>query len=328
MINSKIIGTGSYLPEKVLTNYDLEKFVDTSDEWIRRRSGIRKRHIAGENETTSDLAAEASMNALKAANFEASEIDLIITGTITPDKLMPSTASQVQRKINACNAAAFDIAAACSGFIYGITIADQFIKSGFYRNVLIIGAETLSRFINWEDRSTCVLFGDGAGSVILSRNNDAGKGIMQTLLGTDGFKPAEWLDIEVGGSFKPARSNMNSNGEYFIRMNGKEIFKFGSKILIESVLETLEKNHISIHDIDYIIPHQANIRITHNAARKLNISEDKFIMNIDECANTSAASIPIALDQAVKSGRIRTGNRLILVGFGAGLTWGSALINL
>lgn len=319
-MNSKIIGTGSYLPEKVLTNFDLEKFVDTSDEWIRTRTGIKTRHIADEQEMTSDLAAKAALNALKAANLNAADIDLIITGTLTPDKLMPSTASQVQRKINAKNAAGFDIEAACSGFVYGLTIADQFIKSGLYKNILVIGAETLSRFINWKDRATCVLFGDGAGAVVLSRNNEAGKGIIKTILGTDGFKPAEWLDIEAGGSYKPPSKYTNNNGEYFIRMNGREIFKFVSKILVDYILKILEDSHLSIQDIDYIIPHQANIRITQNAASKLNISEEKFIMNIDECANTSAASIPIALDQAVKSGKIKSGHRLFLVGFGAGLT--------
>ncbi len=326
-MNSKIIGTGSYLPEKVLTNFDLEKMVDTSDEWITSRTGIKKRHIADEKEATSDLAAKAAVNALNAANLKASEIDLIITATLTPDKLMPSTASQVQRKINAKNAAAFDIAAACSGFIYGITIADQFIKSGLYQNILVIGAETLSRFINWKDRTTCVLFGDGAGAVVLSGNNEINKGIIKTVLGTDGFKPVEWLDIEAGGSYKPASTYTNNNGEYFIRMNGREIFKFGSKILVECILKILEDSHLSINDIDYIIPHQANMRITQSAAHKLNISEKKFIMNIDECANTSAASIPIALDQAARSSKINTGDRLILVGFGAGLTWGSVLIN-
>jgi len=326
-MNSKIIGTGSYLPEKVLTNFDLEKMVDTSDEWITSRTGIKKRHIADEKEATSDLAAKAAVNALNAANLKASEIDLIITATLTPDKLMPSTASQVQRKINAKNAAAFDIAAACSGFIYGITIADQFIKSGLYQNILVIGAETLSRFINWKDRTTCVLFGDGAGAVVLSGNNETNKGITKTILGTDGFKPVEWLDIEAGGSYKPASTYTNNNGEYFIRMNGREIFKFGSKILVDCLLAILEDSHLSINDIDYIIPHQANMRITQSAAHKLNISEKKFIMNIDECANTSAASIPIALDQAVRSTKINTGDRLILVGFGAGLTWGGVLIN-
>jgi len=301
--------------------------VDTSDEWITSRTGIKKRHIADEKEATSDLAAKSAVNALNAANLKASEIDLIITATLTPDKLIPSTASQVQRKINAKNAAAFDIAAACSGFIYGITIADQFIKSGLYKNILVIGAETLSRFINWKDRTICVLFGDGAGAVVLSGNNETNKGIIKTVLGTDGFKPAEWLDIEAGGSYKPASTCTNNNGEYFIRMNGREIFKFGSKILVECILKILEDSHLSINDIDYIIPHQANMRITQSAAHKLNISEKKFIMNIDECANTSAASIPIALDQAARSSKINTGDRLILVGFGAGLTWGGALIN-
>jgi 3-oxoacyl-[acyl-carrier-protein] synthase-3 len=326
-MNSKIIGTGSYLPEKVLTNFDLEKIVDTSDEWIRARSGIKKRHIAAENEATSDLAAKAAMYALRDASIESEEIDLIIVATFTPDKFIPSAASRVQKKINAKNAVAFDMSAACSGFIYGLSIADQFIKSGQYGKVLVIGAETLSRFTNWKDRTTCVLFGDGAGAAVLSNTENGDKGIMRTILGTDGFKPGEWLDIEAGGSYKPGSNCTNNNDEYFLRMNGREIFKFGSKILIDCVSKILKESHLSISDIDYIIPHQANIRITQYAAGALHINEEKFIMNIDECGNTSAASIPIALDQAAKAGKISGGNRLILVAFGAGLTWGTALIN-
>ena len=326
-MNSKIIGTGSYLPAKVLTNFDLEKIVNTSDEWIRTRSGIKKRHIAAENEATSDLAAKAAMYALKDASIESEEIDLIIVATFTPDKFIPSTAAQVQKKIGAKKAVAFDISAACSGFIYGLSIADQFIKMGHYSKVLVVGAETLSRFTNWQDRTTAVLFGDGAGAVILTNTDDAEKGIMKTILGTDGFKPAEWLDIEAGGSYKPGGKNTHNIEEYFLRMNGREIFKFGSRILVDCVAKILKESHLSSGDIDYIIPHQANIRITQYAARALNIDEEKFIINIDECGNTSAASIPIALDQAVSVGKIHAGNRLILAGFGAGLTWGSALIN-
>lgn len=325
-ILSKISGTGSYLPEKVLTNDDLSKIVDTSDEWIFQRVGIRKRHIAADTEVTSDLAANAAQAALNNAGIDSVDIDLIITATVTHDKLFPSTATQVQRKINAKNAAAIDVNAACSGFIYGLTIADQFIKSGFYRNILVIGVEILSRFVNWQDRNTCVLFGDGAGAVVLSANHsDNGAGLKYATLGADGFAPPEWLELPAGGSAMPASKATVEQNLHFAIMNGKEIFKFGVKIVPETINLLLDKNGYTIEDIDLIIPHQANVRIVEAAAKRLGIPKEKFFMNIDKYANTSAATIPIALDEAVQQNRIKKGDKIILIGFGGGLTWGAVL---
>ncbi len=325
-ILSKISGTGSYLPEKILTNDDLSKIVDTSDEWIFQRVGIKKRHIAADTEVTSDLAAVAAQATLKNAGIDSLDIDLIIVATITHDKPFPSTATQVQRKINARNAAAIDINAACSGFVYGLTMADQFIKSGFYRNILIIGVEVLSRFVNWQDRNTCVLFGDGAGAVILSVNNsDNSSGFKYATLGADGFSPPEWLEIPAGGTAWPASKDTVEQNLHFATMNGKEIYKFGVKIIPETINRLLDKNGYTIEDIDLIIPHQANVRIVEAAAKRLGIPKEKFFMNIDKYANTSAATIPIALDEAVQQNRIETGDKIILIGFGGGLTWGAVL---
>ncbi len=323
---SKILSTGSYLPEKILTNNDLAELVDTSDEWIRKRSGINQRHIIAENETNSDLAAKAAENALKSANLSPEEIDLIIVATFTGDKLLPSTATIVQKKINAVNAAAFDLNAACTGFIYALTVGDQFIKSGFYKNVLVIGSEALTRFTNWKDRGTCILFGDGAGAVVLTRDANADSGIQHSCLNADGSKPTEWLEIPAGGSSKQPSHRSVIENEHYMRMNGKEIYKFASKIIVESINEILMKSDFCIGDIDYIIPHQANIRIIESAADKLCIPMERFIVNIDQCANTSAASVPIALDQAVRSGKLKKNDKIILVAFGGGLTWGSTLI--
>ena len=325
-IQSKISGTGFYVPEKILTNEDLSKMVDTSDEWIFQRVGIKKRHISADNEVTSDLAANAAKAALKNAGIRSKDIDLIIVATFTPDKLMPSTATQVQRKINAKNAAAFDINAACSGFVYGLTIADQFIKSGFYRNILIIGVEVLSRFMNWQDRNTCVLFGDGAGAAVLSANHtDSGAGLKYATLGADGFSPSEWLEIPAGGSALPASKDTVEQNLHYAAMNGKEIYKFGVHIVPETINLLLDKNGYTIEDIDLIIPHQANVRIVEAAAKRLGIPKEKFFMNIDKYANTSAATIPIALHEAVQQNRIKKGDKIILIGFGGGLTWGAVL---
>ena len=325
-ILSKISGTGSYLPEKILTNDDLSKMVDTSDEWIVQRVGIKKRHIAADNEAASDLAANAAQAALNNAGVSSMDIDLIIVATLTPDKLLPSTATQVQRKINAKNAAAFDVAAACSGFVYGLTMADQFIKSGFYRNILVIGVEVLSRFTNWQDRNTCVLFGDGAGAAVLSANHsDNGAGLKYATLGADGFKPPEWLEIPAGGSALPASKDTMERNLHFAAMNGKEIYKFGVKIIPQTINRLLDKNGYTIEDIDLIIPHQANVRIVEAAAKRLGIPKEKFFMNIDKYANTSAATIPIALNDAVQQNRIKKGDKIILIGFGGGLTWGAVL---
>jgi len=325
-IQSKISGTGFYVPEKILTNEDLSKMVDTSDEWIFQRVGIKKRHISADNEATSDLAANAAKAALKKAGISAKDIDLIIVATFTPDKLMPSTATQVQRKINAKKAAAFDISAACSGFVYGLTMADQFIKSGFYQNIIVIGSEVLSRFLDWQDRNTCVLFGDGAGAVVLSANQaDNGPGIKYATLGADGFVAPEWLEIPAGGSAMPASKESVDQNLHFAAMNGKEIYKFGVQIIPKTINDLLDKNGYTINDIDLIIPHQANVRIVEAAAKRLGISKEKFFMNIDKYANTSAATIPIALDEAVQQNKIKKGDKIIFIGFGGGLTWGAVL---
>lgn len=326
-MGTRIIGTGSYLPKEVITNFDLEKRIDTTDDWIRSRTGIGQRHIASKDESTSDLAAKAAVKALEMANVNPSEIDLIIVSTLTPDKLMPSTAAIVQKKINAEKAVAFDIEAACAGFVYALAIADQFIKTGFYKKILVIGSEVMSRFLNWDDRNTCVLFGDGAGAALLTAAESDDIGIQNIHLGTNGFVPEEWLDIESGGSAKQASLESITNKEHFIRMNGKEIFKFGSSILVKSTEEVLKSSNLTIKDVDYLIPHQANSRIIKSAARKLGINEDRFIVNIEKCANTSSASIPIALDEAVRNGKIKKNDTLVFTGFGAGLTWGSVLIN-
>jgi 3-oxoacyl-[acyl-carrier-protein] synthase-3 len=326
MISSKIIGTGSYLPQKILTNDELSRIVDTNDEWIFQRAGIKERRIASDSEVTSDLAANAALAAIENAGMIPADIDLIIVATITPDKLLPSTATRVQKKIKARKVAAFDISAACSGFVYGLTIADQFIKSGFYKNILVIGVELLSRITNWEDRTTCVLFGDGAGAVVLSANeieNDTG--FKNVTLGADGFSPPEWLEIPAGGSALPASNESVQRKLHYLAMNGKEIFKFGIKIIPETINRLLDKNDYTIEDIDLIIPHQANVRIVESAAKRLGISKEKFFMNIDKYANTSAASIPIALDDARKKDLIKKGDKVIMIGFGGGLTWGAVL---
>jgi len=323
---SEIKGTGAYLPEKVLTNDDLSKWIDTSDKWIYKRVGIKKRHIASSSEVTSDLAAKAALKALEDSSLSPIDIDLILLATTTPDQLLPSTATQVQRKIEAHNAAALDISAACSGFVYGLTIADQFIKSGFYKNILIIGAELLSRFTNWEDRSTCVLFGDGSGAVVLSaKHTENDIGIKHSVLGADGFAPQDWLNIPAGGSALPANVETVRNNLHYINMNGKTIFKFGVKIIPEIVNQLLHQNGYSINDIDLIIPHQANARIVTAAAHQLGIPVEKFFMNIDKYGNTSVASIPIALNDAREQNKIKKGDKIIMIAFGGGLTWGSVL---
>ncbi len=327
MKQAGIISTGSYLPKKIVTNFDLEKMVDTSNEWIVSRTGIEQRHIANDGETTSDLAVQAAFKALDNAEIHANELDLIIVATLTPDTLMPSTATQVQKKLKATNAAAFDISAACSGFVYALTIARQFINSGEYRYILVIGAETLTKFVDWQDRNTCVLFGDGAGAAIVSQVN-SGSGIFASYIGADGAPPYQWLTIEGGGSLMPPTNQTVQNRAHYIKMNGKEIFKFGCHIIVEAVEKVLEKAGLNLADVDYIIPHQANIRIIESAAKKLNFPLEKFIVNIDQCANTSAASIPIALDQAYQKGMIQKEDLLVLVGFGSGFTWGSVAIKI
>jgi 3-oxoacyl-[acyl-carrier-protein] synthase-3 len=320
-IYSRIAGTGSYLPEKILTNADLEKMVDTSDEWIVTRSGIRERHIAADHQTTSDLAYEASLKALEAAGMTADDIELIIVGTTTPDIVFPSTACLLQEKLGIGGCGAFDVNAACSGFIFALSVADQFIKAGTVKNVLVVGSETLTRLVDWTDRATCVLFGDGAGAVVLKADSEAG--IVSTHLHSDGRKK-ELLICPVGPSKGFDMSLPNAGVK--IHMAGSEVFKHAVKALDSVVDETLNANGLHKTDLDWLIPHQANLRIIEATAKRLEMSMDQVIVTVDRTGNTSSGSIPIALDEAVRSGKIVRGQLILLEAFGGGFTWGSALI--
>ncbi len=317
MTYSRIVGTGGYLPAKVLTNRDLEKTIDTSDEWIFSRTGIRQRHIAADNERTSDLALAASRKALDAAGIAAQDIELIIVATTTPDIIFPSTACILQSKLGVRNCAAFDVQAVCSGFIYGLSIADQFLRSEQYRYALIVGAEVYSRILDWEDRGTCVLFGDGAGAVVL-KASDA-PGILSSHLHADGRYQNL---LSVPGSVRGGRVE----GRPFLQMEGNAVFKFAVKVLDEMVREALVKNNMQKSDIDWLIPHQANIRIIQSTAKKLGMSMEKVVVTVDRHGNTSAASIPLALDEAVRDGRICSGQHVLLEGVGGGFTWGAVLV--
>lgn len=319
-----IIGLGSYLPEKVLTNKDLEKMLDTSDEWIVERSGIRERRIAAEHEATSDLATKAALRALANADIKAEELDLIIVATASADMSFPSTACLVQTNIKAVNVAAFDLAAGCSGFVYGMSIGSQTIKSGLYKKVLVIGAETLSKILDWTDRTTCVLFGDGAGAAILGEV-PVGYGIQGIHLGADG-SGGDLLKLPAGGSRMPASSQTVSDRMHYVHMSGNDVFKFAVKIMGEAAVKALEAAGLTAADVDFVVPHQANIRIIQAAAKRLKIPMEKVMVNIDKYSNTSAASIPIALEEAIRTKRINNGDIVVLVGFGAGLTWASGVI--
>jgi 3-oxoacyl-[acyl-carrier-protein] synthase-3 len=319
-IYARIIGTGSALPEKVLTNADLEKLVDTSDEWIRSRTGIRQRHVVVEGETTSDLALRAAESALQAAGVKASELDLIVVGTTTPDLIFPSTACLVQHRLGANGCAAFDVNAACSGFVYALGVADKFIKSGQSKKVLVIGAETLTRMVDWTERETCVLFGDGAGAVVLEASSEPG--IYATCLHADGghkellYNP---VGVSVGFTDEP-------NHGVRIRMSGREVFKVAVKTLDSLVDETLKAANMEASQLDWLIPHQANLRIIEATAKRLNMSMDRVVVTVDMHANTSSGSVPLALDYAVRSGKVQRGQNLLLEAFGGGFTWASALL--
>ncbi|BEP29411.1 beta-ketoacyl-ACP synthase III [Helicovermis profundi] len=324
MENVKIIGTGRSLPEKIMTNFDLEKIVDTNDEWIRTRTGISERRIALESEATSDFATKAAIKALEMANIKAEDLDLIIVATITPDMGFPATACIVQDNIGALNAAAFDLEAACSGFLYGVTVGKQFIKTGVYKYVLVIGAETMSKILDFEDRNTCVLFGDGAGAAILGVSDDD-SGIKSFEIGADG-SGGKYLDLPAGGSRKPASVDTVTSREHYVRMEGNEVFKFAVRKMGSASLNVIKKAGLEISDIDFLVPHQANIRIINSAAKKLKLPLNKVEINLDKYGNTSAASIPMALDQAVRENKIKKGDNVVLVGFGGGLTWGACMI--
>src|SRR3954452_16625139 len=319
-----IAGVGAYVPEKVLTNADLERMVDTSDDWITSRTGIKERRIAAENETTSDMAALAAMRAMKNAGVTPDEIDLIIVATITPDMMFPSTACLVQHKIGARSSAAFDIEAACSGFIFALEIGQQFIMSRTYSTVLVIGAEKLSSIVDWTDRNTCVLFGDGAGAAILQNRPDS-HGLLTACMGADGRK-ADLLSMPGGGSRCPASKESVSAGLHFLRMDGKEAFKNAVQAMNTAAQEALRRCEIDITQIKCIIPHQANRRIIDAVSERLGAKPEQLFVNVDRYGNTSAASVAIALDEAVETKRIHRGDLVLLVVFGAGLTWGSAVI--
>jgi 3-oxoacyl-[acyl-carrier-protein] synthase-3 len=325
-INAGIIGTGSYLPEKILTNKDLEKIVDTSDEWIRSRTGIEERRIVDSNTSASDLGVEAATKAIEDAGILAEDIDLIIVATLTPDYTFPSTACVIQHKLGATKAAAFDLSAACSGFIYGIATGAQFIKSGLYKYVLVIGTETITKILDWEDRSTCVLFGDGAGAAVLGPV-EATKGFKSFILGSDG-SGGDLLNQPSSGSKFPITIDSIANKDNTLKMSGSEVFKFAVRIMDQASQQAIDMAELSIEDIDFFVPHQANVRIIEPAMKRLGLGMDKVYLNLNKYGNMSSASIPVALDEAIKSGAVKKGDTVLLVGFGAGLTWGSTVITI
>lgn len=319
MIYSRIVGTGSYLPARVMTNAEFAARLETSDEWIRERTGIVQRHIAEKSQASSDLALEASQKALQAAGVKAEELDLIIVATSTPDYVFPSTACLLQAKLGVKGSAAFDVQAVCSGFVYGLATADAFIKSGRNKKALVVGAEVFSRILDWNDRGTCVLFGDGAGAVVLVA--DTKPGIHASVLRADGSHSG-MLSVPgnvCGGAIV---------GSPFLQMNGQAVFKFAVKVLEESARETVAAADMQLSDIDWLIPHQANVRILDATARKLGLPHEKLVITVDHHGNTSAASVPLALDEFVRAGKIRKGHRLLLQGVGGGFTWGSSVVTL
>jgi 3-oxoacyl-[acyl-carrier-protein] synthase-3 len=318
---ARILGTGGYLPEKVLTNADLEKMVDTSDEWIRTRTGIEERHIAADGETACDLAEHAARRAIEAANLQTSDIDLIIVATTTPDRVFPSTACLLQKRLDIHGCAAFDVQAVCTGFVYALGIAEKFIKTDSCRNALVVGTETLSRVVDWTDRDTCVLFGDGAGAVVLGVDEKVG--IRSTHLHADG-QYDDLLTVPVGIS---QGFDLVKEGKAFVQMRGNEVFRMAVNTLGRICDETLAANNLEKTDIDWLIPHQANIRIISAMARKLGMSMERVVVTVQTHGNTSAASIPLALDCAVRDGRIKRGETLLMEGFGGGFTWGSVLLD-
>ncbi len=319
MSYSRIVGTGSYLPPRVMTNADFAARLETSDAWIRERTGIAQRHIADKSQTSSDLALEASKRALESAGVKASDLDLIIVATSTPDYVFPSTACLLQAKLGVAGSAAFDVQAVCSGFVYGLATADSFIKSGMAKRALVVGSEVFSRILDWNDRTTCVLFGDGAGAVVLV--SSAKPGIHASVLRADGSH-AGMLSVPgnvCGGAVV---------GSPFLQMNGQAVFKFAVRVLEESARETVAAAGMHLSDLDWLIPHQANVRILDATARKLDLPREKLVVTVDHHGNTSAASVPLALDEFVRAGRIRPGHRLLLQGVGGGFTWGSSVVTL
>jgi 3-oxoacyl-[acyl-carrier-protein] synthase-3 len=322
--HAQVVGWGRYLPRRVLTNEDLSEMVDTSDQWIRERTGISERRIADEDETTATMATRAAEAAMEMAAADPLEIDLIIVATATPDYPFPATACLVQRSIGADHAGAFDLEAGCSGFIYALAMATNAIESGACHQVLIIGSETLSRITNWKDRDTCVLFGDGAGALLLRQGNGPG-GVLSTALGADGTG-AEWLILPGGGSRNPASAETVAEGLHTIQMDGRKVFRFATKSIPAATRKLVQQAGIQLKDVDLLIGHQANLRILQSAAERLELPMEKVFVNIERYGNTSAASIPIALCDAVEEGKLLPSHRVVLVGFGAGLTWAAALL--
>jgi len=321
----RITGWGKYTPRRIMTNADLEKMVDTTDEWITRRTGIKERRIAGPDEPTSFISVEAGKAAMGVAGIHASDLDLIIVATSSPDYLLPPVSSQIQDLLGA-KCGAFTVVAGCTGFIYALTVAQQFIQSGSYRTILVIGAEEISHFVDWTDRATCVLFGDGAGAVVMQAS-DTPTGILAFELGSDG-SGAQALTMRGGGVIKPMSHEVIDNGENFIQMDGREVFKFATRVLGRSLQKVLAEAGLTPNDIDLFIPHQANIRIVEAAARLMGVPQDRFFTNIHKYGNTSAASVPMALVEAMEEGRCKPGDTLALVAFGAGLTWASAVVHI
>jgi 3-oxoacyl-[acyl-carrier-protein] synthase III len=324
LLGVRLTGLASAVPERILTNADLEKMVDTNDEWIYSRTGIRERRIVQEGQGASDLAVQCGRETLQKAGISPAELDLIIVATLTPDSPLPATACIVQAELNAPNAAAFDLVAGCSGFVYGVATGSQFIKSGMYRNVLVIGVDVLSSLVDWQDRGTCVLFGDGAGSCLL-QPGDPGEGVLAVHLGADGFN-SRFLYVEAGGSKLPASRDTVSARQHYIRMVGNEIFKHAVREMENSLLKALEQCRMGPEDLNLLIPHQANLRIIDALRRRVGLEEEQVVVNIDRYGNTSAGSVPLALAEAEREGRMKKGDVVGLTAFGAGLTWGSVII--
>jgi len=323
-VKAQVIGWGRYVPEQVLTNDDLSRMVETSDEWISTRTGIRERRLVEEGETTSRMAVQAARQALDVAALNPVQLDLIVVATVTPDYLFPATACLVQDALGASHAAAFDLSAGCTGFVYGLSVAAHLLSAGAYRTALVIGAEALSRITDWTDRDTCVLFGDGAGAVVLQASEGEG-GVLATVLGADG-SGGDLLRLPAGGSQMPASHRTVTEGLHFVQMRGREVFRFAVRVMPAATREVLEDAGLSLADLDLLIPHQANQRIIDAATRALDLSPEEVYSNLERYGNTSAASIPIALSEAVEEGLIQPGGLVVCVGFGAGLTWGAAAI--
>jgi 3-oxoacyl-[acyl-carrier-protein] synthase III len=323
--HTHILGTGSYAPSRILTNHDLEKIINTSDAWITERTGIKERRIAADGEVTSDMAVAAARKALEMAETDPVDLDMIIVGTISPDMPMPSCAVFVQAKLGATRAFAFDLSAACAGSLYGMAIADQFIRTGSARRVLVIGAELLSRLVDWEDRSSCVLFGDAAGAMVLGPSPDAARGLISTHLHSDGTA-AGMLSIPGGGSKYPQSEDVLAKKLNKISMNGREVYKYATRALPEVILEALAANGLKPGAIDHVVTHQANVRIVESVVDRLGIPREKCWLNIDRYGNTSSASLPISLDEANRAGRLRPGDLIAMMAIGAGMAWGSALV--